>query len=232
MIYGETGRLPISYYVDQKMINFWHRIATGNENKLSNIMYRLVRIMHESGDMHSKWIAHIKNVLCECGMAEVWSTPNKFNSNWSKNSFQLRLSDMLKQYWHSSVNDMSSCLNYRIFKHDHCFEPFLEILEPINRISFIRYRCGNSKIPVVLGRYNNQSIDECLCNLCNCGDVGDEYHYIMKCKFFEAERRSLVPFFYVRTPNVIMFDLLFSTKNKNTLIRLSKFILIIMNKFK
>ena len=71
MVYGETGRLPISYYVDQWIINFWHKIATGNENKFSNIMYRLVRIMQDRGEMHSPWIAHIKKVLCECGMGNV-----------------------------------------------------------------------------------------------------------------------------------------------------------------
>ena len=120
-------------------------------------------------------------------MGNVWNLPNNFNSNWLKKSLPLRLSDMFKQNWHSSVNNMSSCLNYRIFKQDHLLEYYLEILEPINRVSFIRYRCGNSKIPVVLGRYNNQSIDECLCNLCDCGDVGDEYHYVMKCKVFETE---------------------------------------------
>ena len=40
MVYGETGRLPIRYFIDQKMINFWHRVANSNESKLTNIMYR------------------------------------------------------------------------------------------------------------------------------------------------------------------------------------------------
>ena len=86
MVYGETGRLPISYYVNQRMINYWHRIATGSENKMSNIIYRLVRVMHERGEMHSLWIAHIQKVLNECGMGNVWISPNNVNSNWFKNS--------------------------------------------------------------------------------------------------------------------------------------------------
>ena len=188
--------------------------------------------MHDRGEMHSPWIAHVKKVLNECGMGNVWNLPNDFKSNWLKKSLPLRLSDIFKQNWHSSINNMSSCLNYRIFKEDHFLEYYLEILEPINRVYFIRYRCGNSKIPVVLGRYNNQSIDECLCHLCNCGDVGDEYHYVMKCKFFETERNNLIPHFYHRNPNVIMFRLLLSTQNKSILIRLSKFISIISDKFK
>ena len=231
MVYGETGRLPISYYVKQRMINYWHRIATGNENKMSNIIYRLVRVMHERGEMHSLWIAHIQNVLNECGMGNVWISPNNVNSNWLKNSLPLKLSDMFKQEWHSSVITMSSCFNYRLFKQDHLFEEFLINLDPVFRIPLVRFRCGNSKIPVVLGRYNNQSIDDRLCNVCNCGEVGDEFHYIMKCRYFHTECINLIPTFYLRNPNVIKFDLLFSTKNKNILLRLSKFISIILAKF-
>ena len=164
-------------------------------------------------------------------MGNVWNSPCNFNSNWLSKAFKLRLSDILKQNWHTMVNDMSSCLNYRLFKHDHIFEKYLEILEPVSRVSFVRFRCGNSKIPIVLGRYNNQPIDECICNLCNSRDVGDEFHYIMKCKFFEPDRNNLIPHYYLRSPNVITFELLFSTKNKNILIKLSKFISIILAKF-
>ena len=102
---------------------------------------------------------------------------------------------MFKQEWHSSVITMSSCFNYRLFKQEHLFEEFLINLDPVFRIPLVRFRCGNSKIPVVLGRYNNQSIDDCLCNLCNCGEVGDEFHYIMKCKYFYMERINLIPIF-------------------------------------
>ena len=188
--------------------------------------------MHDRGDMHSPWLAHIKKVLCECGMANVWNYPNTINSNWLKNAIQLRLSDIFKQDWHAKMYDMSSCLNYRLFKIDHKFEHYLDILDPFNRISFTRYRCGNSKIPVVLGRYINRPIDECICHLCNSTDIGDEYHYIMKCKFFETDRRNLVPLYYLRSPNTTMFELLFSTENRNILNKLSKFISIILAKFK
>ena len=119
-----------------------------------------------------------------------------------------------------------------MFKFEHKFENYLNTLDSFNRISFSRYRCGNSKIPVVVGRYTNKPIDECLCQLCNNTDVGDEYHYVMKCKFFETERLSLIPHYYWRSPSTAMFELLFSTENRNTLNRLSKFISIILAKFK
>ena len=232
MVYGETGRYPISYYVNQKMINFWHKVANGKDTKLSNILYRLTRSIHERGEMHSPWLAHIKKVLCECGMANVWDRPNTVNSTWLKNAIQLRLSDIFKQDWRAKMYDMSSCLNYRLFKTDHKYENYLNILDPFNRISFTKYRCGNSKIPVVLGRYINKPIDECVCLLCNNTEIGDEYHYIMKCRYFETDRRNFIPPYYLRSPNTVMFELLFSTENRNILNKLSKFISIILVKFR
>ena len=164
-------------------------------------------------------------------MGNVWDLPKNVDPNWLNKALKLRISDIFKQNWHSNVNNMSSCLNYRLFKNEHNFEKYLEILDPINRISFARFRCGNSKIPIVIGRINKKPVDECLCVLCDSGDVGDEYHYIMKCKFFERERKNLLPSYYFRNPNIIMFELLFTTKNKNILIKISKFVSIILSKF-
>ena len=70
----------------------------------------------------------------------------------------MRLSDIFKQNWHARMFDMSSCLNYRLFKFEHKFENYLNTLDSFNRISFSRYRCGNSKIPVVVGRYTNKPV--------------------------------------------------------------------------
>ena len=91
------------------MINFWHKIATDKDSKLSNIFYRLIRLMHDRGEMHSPWLAHIKKVVCQCGMANIWNSPNNINFTWLKNAIiQLRLSDIFKQDWHVKMYDMSS----------------------------------------------------------------------------------------------------------------------------
>ena len=67
-------------------------------------------------------------------MGNVWTSPSNVHSNWLNKAFKLRLSDIFKQNWHTMVNDKSSCLNYRLFKQEHSFEKYLEILDTINRI--------------------------------------------------------------------------------------------------
>ena len=57
------------------------------------------------------------------------------------------------------------------------------------RKSFIDYRLCNNKLPIEIDRWEN--IDRSLrkCNLCNSGTVGDEFHYVLECCFFDFDRK-------------------------------------------
>ena len=46
MVLGELGRLPIEFYVKCRMLGFWHKLVTGNQNKISCILYKLMFNMH------------------------------------------------------------------------------------------------------------------------------------------------------------------------------------------
>ena len=59
----------------------------------------------------------------------------------------------------------------------------------------------------------------------------DDFHYLLKCSFFETDRKELLKqYFYTRT-NIIKFQHLLANTNKNSLTKLSTFMKIIMNKF-
>ena len=47
MINGELGLKEISEYIDNRMMNFWCNLATGDENKISSILYKWVKTLHE-----------------------------------------------------------------------------------------------------------------------------------------------------------------------------------------
>ena len=51
------------------------------------------------------------------------------------------------------------------------------------------------------------------CNLCNSGDIGDEYHYIFRCKSLLNERKKLLSVFYYNRPNTYKFEILFQSTN-------------------
>ena len=47
MINGELGLKEISEYIENRMINFWSNIATGEESKFSTILYNWVKILYD-----------------------------------------------------------------------------------------------------------------------------------------------------------------------------------------
>ena len=69
MVYGESGRFDLEYYANKRMINFWRRIACGNKNKLSYIIYNLCRQRYEEDNQSSsEWFIMLANLLNKYGI--------------------------------------------------------------------------------------------------------------------------------------------------------------------
>ena len=83
MVYGELGRHKIAKTIESRMVNFWFNILTSPEHKLSHMVYKFLRICHDSSKFKSSWIMKIKNILDKSGMSYlyickwVWFQGNK-----------------------------------------------------------------------------------------------------------------------------------------------------------
>ena len=53
----------------------------------------------------------------------------------------------------------------------------ITLLNTCQSITMCKFRCGNSNIPYISGRFRKISRTDRLCNLCDDGVVGDEFHY-------------------------------------------------------
>ena len=47
MINGELGLKEITEYVKNRMLNFWCNVATGEENKISTIIYKWIKTLFD-----------------------------------------------------------------------------------------------------------------------------------------------------------------------------------------
>ena len=142
-----------------------------------------------------------------------------------------RLHDIYTQNWLSEVNNNSQCRNYRIFKNNLKFESYLIELNSFDRINMCKFRCSNSYIPSVQGRYQNIPFHERTCALCQKDKIGDEFHYILECNAFSKDRNTRIKPYYRKRPNGLKFEQLFNT-NKLQIAQLSKFCDHIMKFFK
>ena len=166
-------------------------------------------------------------------MRNVWLNPQMFQREWVKKAVDLRLTDMYKQEWQNMVNYKSSCNIYRTFKQSFEVEKYLLLLDCVDRINMSKFRCRNSKMPVVTLGYTgrNTPYEDRLCSKCNLGEIGDEFHFIFKCTAFLTHRDNYLSQYYTRNPNMIKFAQLFQSTNVNVLKNLATFIGVINKHF-
>ena len=228
MVYGELGRLPLSCIVKSRAVTFWNKIVVKDSPKLSTIIYKLMLALHKDELVKCNWMHFIESTLNELGIGYIWLNQcDSINYTWLKNIVTQTLSDQRKQEWNSDVNSSSSCINYRLFKNELCYEKYLNILSPNLRIAYTRFRCRNiSKLPVVYGSYMSIPLDQRKCEKCDKNAIGDEFHYILECDYYKEKRKLLIKKYYYQNPSTVKFKLLFQAKGKE-LINLSKLVLFI-----
>ena len=234
MIYGELGEPPLDIVIKCKMLNFWISLISPNVFKLSQVFYKLLLALDRKKNVSSPWLTFIKSILNTTGFSGCWETQSIPGSrDWFLHVMKQRLLDQFIQKWRGELNASSKCLNYRLFKFDFTLEKYLLILSKNLRIQFTKFRCRNHRLPIEAGTHESVLRDTRVCNLCDMHpkDIGDEFHYLMKCKYFCKEREKYLKTKFFINPSVFKFSAIINSKELD-LIKVSKFISIILNRFK
>ena len=93
MVYGELGRFPLDTNIKTQSISYWSKLIAGNENRLSNTLYKLCMISTENADRDIKWIRNIKAILDSCGLSNIWLHQTFPSDKWLKLKVKQILSD-------------------------------------------------------------------------------------------------------------------------------------------
>ena len=116
--------------------------------------------------------------------------------------------------------------SYRIFKCLHQLESYLVQLPYDLRKAYCNYRCLNHRLPIEKGRFWGVKRDDRICDLCDLEHIGDEFHYLFECKYFEREKKQLLP--NIQKPNVLIYHDLLNDNDINNCIKIAKFCRIIL----
>ena len=92
-----------------------------------------------------------------------------------------------------------------------------------------KFRCRSHNLPLNNGRFIEVTQADLKCTLCKNGVVGDEYHYLCVCSYFNAERTKFIGNGMILNP--LTYKHLLNSRNSSTLKQISKFIGIIFSKF-
>ena len=42
-----------------------------------------------------------------------------------------------------------------------------------------KFKCANSRIPTIMGRYANKPLEDRTCTVCESNEIGHEFHYLL-----------------------------------------------------
>ena len=234
MLNGELGIKEIAEYIENRMLNFWCNIATGEESKISTILYKWIKALHDKNIFKSVWLDKIKTILDKIGMSSSFNNITTVSKAWFKNTIKQKLNDIYYQNWSVSVFSNSTCLNYRVMTVHKQLQNYLLKLPSQYRYAICKFKCANHKMPIVNGRYSNIAVDARKCTLCNLKpkEIGDEFHYLFKCPFFKDERIRYIKRYFYNHPNMYKMTKLFNNVNHREMLNLGKFIYIIICHFR
>ena len=231
MIYGELGLLPLDVDIKTRMISFWGRLMTGNKRKLAYILYKSLKDETSEEDRFSKWINHVKKILQNTGYNYFWLYQENLLTNFPKTELKQRLRDQHEQIIRSMDDFSHKKKNYLLLKKVWKPEQYLSNLDSVLAHSLLKYRTSNHSLPVETGRHFNVQYNERICLLCK-DDVGDEYHYLLKCSALDELRNKMLPKYIVTKPSMYKYIHFLQTAKGNKLRKLASFTASIMKTIK
>ena len=158
----------------------------------------------------------------------MWENQCTLDNSTCNDIIFRRIDDIGLKRWYTYLSDPSLCTFYSQFKQQLCFEKYLLMPNPRERISLTKYRCTNSKLPIYKHIY---LYDSDICTSCNLNSKGDEYHYTLICSSFRKTRELYLKKYYYTIPSIHKFINLLCSTNKRTHRRLAKLADIVMTSF-
>ena len=227
MVYGETGRFNLEYYVNKRIINFWGSIACGNKNKLSYIVYDLCKQRYlVDPESSSTWFVNLVNLLDRNGIHFIPNQEAIVKEVVKKMHVSLKNSYISK--WMESVNTTPKCsVLYKHIKFIFESEFYLSHLPPNLRLALSRIRTCNHKLPIEAHRFgaNKTNRENRICIKCNSGQVGDEFHFILTCSnplLVDLREKYISPY-YTIYPSMDKLLELFNNKGRK-LFKLARYV--------
>ena len=135
------------------------------------------------------------------GFGYAWIAQEIGNEDAFVCQFKLRLTDCMKQNWHSDINESSRCDSYKEFKTLLNVERYLSLDIPFYlRKAFARFRTSSHKQSIEIGPHHNINRADRVCTFClnqsNTIIVEDEFHAFFICpKYIVQPENYLAPWY-------------------------------------
>ena len=124
--------------------------------------YKMLKSLDEAG--RHTWASNVRSLLYMYGFGYAWIAQEIGNEKIFVSQFKVRLTDCMKQNWHSDINESSRCDSYKEFKTLPSVERYLSMdMRFYLRKAFARFRTSSHKLSIEIGRHHNITRADQIC---------------------------------------------------------------------
>jgi hypothetical protein len=224
MVYGETGRFPLSVNIHIKCIKYWIKLVGMPTHRIPYKAYKMLVLLHERDK--KTWASSVCYILKENGLGDAWDNQGVGDVKAFVAEFRKRLLASNHARWQEKLQGSDRFTTYRSLKQSLATAQYLYDLKHVKaRSCLIRIRLGLSPLRThrLKFRTNVNAVDF-MCPFCNT-ELESEVHFLLVCPAYDALRQYYIPRKYFVNPCMFNAVMLLSTLNKKLLLRVANFVL-------
>ena len=186
--------------------------------------------LNSCNDGDTNWASKVRFILSQYGFANVWNNPDSVDPKLFLPVFKQRLMDCYFQQWRADLQNNNVLKHlYLHVKHSFCFSNYLKVLKTKHlRQQITRLIVSSHALRIESGRHGSNRVEReaRVCQLCECGEIEDEYHFVIKCKAYDQLRQKHIKSYFYRRPSMQKFIELLNSESKAVIVNLAKYIFI------
>ena len=217
---AECGRYPMYVEYHCRAIKYWCKLISCDRNRYIYKCYSLM-YQHDALGRHN-WASDMRILLCSLGFGHAWYGQSVGDVKYFLHLIKERLIDISRQEWHSKAeHHYPEYLNYNPFPFAAPHTELIHIYAKRRIFSLLRTQSLPIKNNLIrIGLCNNN-----LCDKCAGVYVENEFHILFRCFAYTSLRLAYIPDTYTLQPSIFKLHQLFSTNDRQTINRVTEFII-------
>ena len=188
---GELRHFSLHLIIYITVFKYFLRLLTLQNKQILNSALEINIHLNNNVGKHS-WFTTVRHLLYFTKLNDY--TPNLPHLDYTTfphlvRVFKRNLFKEYQEYWSKSLkkdkfdSSVGNKLSlYSEVKNEVRFESYLDLIKNVKtRVAVTKMRISCHLLPIESGRYKKIPRVERLCPLCNRSEIGDEFHYLLKC---------------------------------------------------
>ena len=163
------------------MIRLWNKLLLMDESRLTR------NVFDWDYENQKGWCLQVKELFISIGLLDVYLEKR----NCDLRLVESRLFETRQNQWKEMLITNPKLRTYRLFKNVINTENYVYIKNRKKRSLLAQLRLGILPLNIEMGRFRNIPVEERICELCDCGMVEDEKHFLCICTLYEEYRDDM-----------------------------------------